>query len=144
MRFLIFILLLTLTGVASHAETASVGLLTMDIPSGLRAVEQHRKDSLGDLEVNRWESDDGRVLELLYYADYPKQDRGPMVIANQESIVVVGQKTKLIETSMFFGGQKNALVVYLCFGSSTYIIDSEHMQKSEFKSILKSLRFFKQ
>jgi hypothetical protein len=105
MRFAFVILLLTLT-VASGSETASVGFLTMDIPSGFREVEQHQKDSLGDLEVNRWETDDGRVLQLLYYAGFPKQDRGPMVISSQESIEVVGQKTRLIQTSMFFGAQK--------------------------------------
>jgi hypothetical protein len=143
MRIPVSILFLMLTVVASRAETASVGLLTLDIPSGFRETEHHQKDSLGDLDANRWESDDGRVLELLYYADFPKQDRGPMVIADEEAIEVVGQKTKLIETSWFFGVEKKALVVYLSFGNSTYIIDSEHMPKSEFKTILKTLQLLK-
>jgi len=83
------------------------------------------------------------VLELLYYATSPKQDRGSMVVANEEEIEVVGQKTMLIETKQFFGAPKEVFVVYLHFGDSTYIIDSEHMAKSEFKAILTNLKIVK-
>ena len=140
MKLATFALLLALAVGSVHAETATVGTLSVEIPAGFKVQESHTKDSLGDLEVNRWRAEDGRTIEVLYYADYPKEDGGPMVIAKEEAIEVVGQKTKLVEAEVFFGVTKQVLIVQLRFGDSIYIIDSERMSKKEFKKILKSVK----
>jgi hypothetical protein len=143
MKWGLIALLLKLACVTSYAGTTSVGALSIDIPTYFRAIERHQKDSLGDLEVNRWESEDGRVFQLLYYADFPKQDRGSMVISAQEPIEVVGQKASVMETTVFFGEKKKALVVYLNIGKTIYIIESEHMLNADFRRILKTLQILK-
>jgi hypothetical protein len=140
MKLTVLTFLLALVGMAACAETATVGVLTMEIPAGFKMEVKHEKDSLGDLELNRWRAEDGRIIEILYYAGDPKQDRGPMVIAKEEPIEVVGQKTKLMETEVFLGATKKVLVVHLRFGDSTYIIDSERMSKGEFKGLLKNVK----
>ena len=133
------LLAFTLAAIAD-AETAKVGALTMEIPPGFKAQMSHGKDSLGDLEVNRWRADDGQTLELLYYANFPKQDRGPMIVANEEEIEVADQKTKLIETKVFFGAEEKVLVVHLRSGKSIYIINAEHMPRDEFKALMPTVK----
>ncbi len=120
------------------AEPATIGVLTLEIPDGFKIEKKQEKDPLGDLEVNRWRSEDGRSIELLYFVSGPKQDRGPMVATEKEEIEVAGQKTTLIETEEFFGEVKRVFVVYLRFGNSIYIFDSEQMSKEEFKLWLTS------
>jgi len=139
MKSLIVILSLMMMGAMTRADVLAVGSITVKIPANFRPVQLHTKDSLGDLEDNLWQADGGRKLELIYYSNFPKQDRGPMIIAKDEEIEIAGQKTKLIETKMFFGAEKKVLVVYLNFGDSIYIIDSENVPKSEFVAVLKSI-----
>lgn len=61
-----------------RAENAKVGSLTIEIPVHFPVEAKHQKDSLGDLEVQRWKGEDGQVIGVLYYAKSPKKDRGPM------------------------------------------------------------------
>jgi hypothetical protein len=143
MKLAAFMLFLALAIGSVHAGPAVVGTLSIEIPAGFKVQVSHSKDSLGDLEGNRWQAEDGRIIEVLYYASGPKQDRGPMIIAHEEPVEVAGQKTTLIETEVFFGATKKVLVVHLQFGDSIYILYSERMPKDEFKAFLKSVKLVK-
>ncbi len=143
MKLATFTLFLMLAIGNVHAGPETVGTISIAIPSDFKVQESHTKDSLGDLEVNQWRAEDGRIIEVLYYATQPKQDRGPVVTAHEETVEVAGQKTMLIETEVFFGATKKVLVVHLRFGDSTYILDAERMSKDEFKLFLKSVKLVK-
>src|ERR1035437_10738940 len=106
MKLAAFTFFLALAIGSVHAGPATVGSLSIEIPANFKVQESHTKDSLGDLEVNRWRAEDGRIIEVLYFASQPKQDRGPMVTAHEEAVEVAGQKTMLVETEVFFGATK--------------------------------------
>ena len=115
--------------------------MTIDIPVPFTQEAKQVKDS--DMELNRWRTPDNRIVEVIYFPDTPKYDRGPMVKANEEEIMVGGQKTKLIETKIFFGQEKKALVVYLRTGASIHIVVSENIPREDFKRLLQSVSFKK-
>ena len=135
MKRTLLLLLLALVGITACAETATIGLLTLEIPDDFKTEIRCGKDSLGDQEINRWRAEDGRYIELLYFASGPAQvrDPQPMIVAEKEEIEVAGQKTALIKTEVFFGVDQKVLVVHLQFGDSIYIIYSERISKEEFK-----------
>ncbi|HSI15213.1 MAG TPA: hypothetical protein VK961_24405, partial [Chthoniobacter sp.] len=101
---LVMLLVSWLTG-AVRGETINVGTLVLEIPARFKAEVLHKKAGPeGELDFNEWRTEDGRILQVLYYFKYTSWDGGgPMKIAKEDAMDVAGQKTKLIETEWFLG-----------------------------------------
>ena len=143
MKPIFIILLIAIIGILARAETVTVGVLTMEMPTGFKAESKQEKDPDWDVVGKRWEADGGRVIQVLYYVNQPKHDRGPMIVAAEEDIEVAGQKTKLTETRVFFGATQKVLLVCLRLSDTNYMIYSERMPKEEFKRFLRSIKLTK-
>lgn len=135
--------LLLLTAFTALAKSATLADLAIDVPSTFKLQASHEEDSARDGVISRWQGPKESVLWLEYFASVPKSDGGPMVIAKEEPIEVAGQKITLIETEVFGGVTKKALVVYLRSGEAYYTIFSGHIPKKQFKDILKTVRLRK-
>ena len=138
MKFVAGLICLALLSVGARADFAQVGALAFNLPPGLKLQTQPR-ESTGEAAYSHWLAEDGRSIEVYVYAHYIRQERGGIVAANKDAIEVAGQRTKLIETKIFFGEPKRVLAVYLNFGDMIYLIVGDKMTVKDFLKILQSV-----
>lgn len=112
----------------------------------VRLDSQEREGRIPGLMVREtsahWSSE-GKDLYLFLYEPYPDRDGGPMVEAESWPVSLLGQSTKLIETSLFFGSTKRVLVAHrgLAEPESQLMIYSPNLEREEFETILGLVRF---
>jgi hypothetical protein len=129
---------LAVCSVGARADLAQVGALAFDLPPGLKLQTQPR-ESTGEAAYSHWRAEDGRSIEVYVYAHYIRQERGGIVAANKDPIEVAGQRTKLIETKIFFGEPKRVLAVYVNFRDTIYLIVGDRMTLKDFLKFLQSV-----
>jgi hypothetical protein len=96
-------------------------------------------------EFRAWKAPGGKSLYVLYWVPTAPHDGGSMVIANEKPIVVAGQATELIETSMFMGSTQHVFVTYLKFHhpETNVMIYGSGLNRKEFISVLSGVKFGK-
>ncbi len=128
------LLLFALLSAAALADPARIGVLSFEVPPKFKL--QPPPAPRGELEVKRWQSETGASIEVFRYDQYVKQDRGGIVAATKDPIVVNGQRTKLIQTKIFFGEPKQVLAVYLNIGDSIYLFVGDRISEPDFMRVL--------
>lgn len=93
-------------------------------------------------EFRSWQAPGGRSLYLFFWKPRPPRDLGPMTVAAEWPIMVAGQKTKVIETSLFMGRKQRVLVTYLNFADpeAKAMLYASGFDRKGFEAILSGLK----
>ncbi len=96
-------------------------------------------------EFRSWQAPGDKFAALFYWEPSAPRDGGPMVIAGRTPAVVAGQKTAIIETSMFMGITQRVLVTHLNFTqpTATVMIYAKGLSIEEFRAMLANLTIVK-
>lgn len=88
-----------------------------------------------------WKAQDKDIF-LFLYEPFPDRDGGPMAISQSYPVKVLGQQTKLLETSMFFGSEQRVLVTHVSLEEpkAVLMIYSPNLEREEFTALVTSLK----
>lgn len=137
-----WLLILLLGLIAAHADAATLGALTIRVPQQWKRAGVSLSDSTRE-QTGLWRAADGRELQVNFWARLPPQPGGPLVVVRRSPIIVAGQKTELLETSLLQGHKAHARVVFLRRGDAHYRIVGRNISVHEFETILATVVFTK-
>ena len=122
---------------------AEIHTINFIIPKEFIQKSDAQKDPAGDLIYSRWENPNGVILEVMEWPTGPVVDRGIMIAASEEPIVVAEQNTKLILTKVFFGSDEEVYCIHLHKDKTRYVISGEDFEKEKFIQILETAKITK-
>ena len=93
-------------------------------------------------ESRRWQAPEARELHLVFWTPRAPYPGGPLQTVAEWDVKVAGQKTVILETSMFMGIQRRLLVTHLHPADPTadVMIYVEGIELKEFKTILAGIK----
>jgi len=101
-------------------------------PPGFYATEEFRS----------WQAPGGRAIHLFFWVPRAPRDLGPMKVAAEWPVMVAGQNTKVVETSLFMGRKQRVLVTYLHFfdPEANAMLYASGVDRKEFEALLSGIK----
>jgi hypothetical protein len=139
---------------STHAAAATpgviIGRLDVRMPDAFRLRHRGQSDqampgppgSMASEDRCIWETGDGREFRVLYWVPMAPRPGGPMQSARDWEAIVAGQRTTIIETRVFMGQTRRAMIAHLRFASpaAQVLIIGENMEQPEFAELLAGIR----
>ena len=140
------------TGVSGSGRSSVtewvVAFLVVLLPADYQQIRlgvETREGLIPGMEVREtqahWKGQDKDIF-LFLYEPFPDRDGGPMAIRQSYPVTVLGQQTKLIETSMFFGSEQQVFVTHVSLEEpkAVLMIYSPNLEREEFTAFITSLK----
>jgi len=132
-----------------HDENVRIGPLDARLPAPYRLRHRERSDqampgppgAAAIEEKGIWDTGDGREFWLFHWSPMAPRPGGPMAVAREWPAVVAGQRTTIIETSVFMGQSRRAMVAHLRWSepAAQGLLIGEGMDHEEFARLAAGL-----